>query len=317
MRASSGSLAIYAARAGTRRRGRCTAQAALPGGRAAAAAGPRASCAPGRSTPPRRRPGREPRRLRRRETGAGARRAGTPSAPLPLCEDDPPELPHGDAETLRHLLDAQLAAEQPDGGGDAAVELDRTDPRVDARLVIEPVRAARADDIRELDRLVPERGRIDAERGPDRLGSEPDAAQDGARVEDRPRHLVGQADDLASPAAEQQQIGAAVGQDPPHAAGTDAVLPAARDDVPPGGRRRPFAVAVRFLQDLVPSACQPVCMKARVDFITLRVEDLDAATSFYTDGLGWKRILTVPDEVTFIQLGPGQAARPLHRERLR
>ena len=30
-------------------------------------------------------------------------------------------------------------------------------------------------------------------------------------------------------------------------------------------------------------------MKARVDFITLRVEDLDAATSYYTDGLGWKR----------------------------
>jgi len=47
-------------------------------------------------------------------------------------------------------------------------------------------------------------------------------------------------------------------------------------------------------------------MKARVDFITLRVEDLEAATSYYTDGLGWKAILTVPGEVTFLQLGPGQ-----------
>jgi uncharacterized glyoxalase superfamily protein PhnB len=47
-------------------------------------------------------------------------------------------------------------------------------------------------------------------------------------------------------------------------------------------------------------------MNARVDFITLRVEDLDAATAFYTDGLGWKAILTVPGEVTFLQLGPGQ-----------
>ena len=47
-------------------------------------------------------------------------------------------------------------------------------------------------------------------------------------------------------------------------------------------------------------------MKARVDFITLRVEDLEAATGFYTEGLGWKPILAVPDEVTFLQLGPGK-----------
>jgi uncharacterized glyoxalase superfamily protein PhnB len=47
-------------------------------------------------------------------------------------------------------------------------------------------------------------------------------------------------------------------------------------------------------------------MKARVDIITLRVEDLDAATAYYTDGLGWKPVLAVPGEVTFIQMGHGQ-----------
>ena len=47
-------------------------------------------------------------------------------------------------------------------------------------------------------------------------------------------------------------------------------------------------------------------MKARVDIITLRVEDLEAATAYYTDGLGWKTVLAVPGEVTFIQMGPGQ-----------
>jgi hypothetical protein len=47
-------------------------------------------------------------------------------------------------------------------------------------------------------------------------------------------------------------------------------------------------------------------MQARVDFITLRVEDLEAATAYYTEGLGWNAILTVPGEVTFLQLGPGQ-----------
>jgi len=47
-------------------------------------------------------------------------------------------------------------------------------------------------------------------------------------------------------------------------------------------------------------------MQARVDFITLRVEDLEAATAYYTEGLGWNAILTVPGEVTFLQMGPGQ-----------
>jgi uncharacterized protein len=47
-------------------------------------------------------------------------------------------------------------------------------------------------------------------------------------------------------------------------------------------------------------------MKARVDIITLRVEDLERATAYYTEGLGWKPVLAVPGEVTFIQMGHGQ-----------
>ena len=47
-------------------------------------------------------------------------------------------------------------------------------------------------------------------------------------------------------------------------------------------------------------------MKGRVDIITLRVEDLEAATAYYTEGLGWKTVLAVPGEVTFIQMGHGQ-----------
>ena len=47
-------------------------------------------------------------------------------------------------------------------------------------------------------------------------------------------------------------------------------------------------------------------MDARVDLITLRVEDLETATRYYVDGLGWRLILAVPDEVTFVQLGPRQ-----------
>jgi uncharacterized protein len=50
-----------------------------------------------------------------------------------------------------------------------------------------------------------------------------------------------------------------------------------------------------------------VCvMDARVDLITLRVEDLEAASRYFVDGLGWRQILAVPNEVTFVQLGAGQ-----------
>jgi uncharacterized protein len=48
-------------------------------------------------------------------------------------------------------------------------------------------------------------------------------------------------------------------------------------------------------------------MERRIDLITLRVDDLEAATRAYVEGLGWEPILAVPGEVTFLQLGPGQA----------
>ena len=48
-------------------------------------------------------------------------------------------------------------------------------------------------------------------------------------------------------------------------------------------------------------------MDQRIDLITLRVEDLVAATRFYADGLGWTTMLHVPGEVTFLQSAHGQA----------
>jgi catechol 2,3-dioxygenase-like lactoylglutathione lyase family enzyme len=47
-------------------------------------------------------------------------------------------------------------------------------------------------------------------------------------------------------------------------------------------------------------------MDARVDIITLRVEDLEAASRYFVEGLGWREILAVPNDVTFVQLGAGQ-----------
>ena len=48
-------------------------------------------------------------------------------------------------------------------------------------------------------------------------------------------------------------------------------------------------------------------MEPRITILTLRVEDLDSATRYYTEGLGWEPILTVPGEVTFVQVAPGLA----------
>jgi catechol 2,3-dioxygenase-like lactoylglutathione lyase family enzyme len=48
-------------------------------------------------------------------------------------------------------------------------------------------------------------------------------------------------------------------------------------------------------------------MDQRIDLITVRVENLDAATRFYSDGLGWTTMLHVPGEVTFLQSAHGQA----------
>ena len=46
-------------------------------------------------------------------------------------------------------------------------------------------------------------------------------------------------------------------------------------------------------------------MEPRVNFITLGVDDLAAARRFYVDGLGWTPTWEVPDEVVFLQVGPG------------
>lgn len=46
-------------------------------------------------------------------------------------------------------------------------------------------------------------------------------------------------------------------------------------------------------------------MQPRVHIITLGVSDLDRAKHFYVDGLGWPAMLHVPDEVIFVQVGPG------------
>ena len=46
-------------------------------------------------------------------------------------------------------------------------------------------------------------------------------------------------------------------------------------------------------------------MEPRVNFITFGTHDLGAARRFYVDGLGWRPTFEVPDEVVFIQVGPG------------
>jgi uncharacterized glyoxalase superfamily protein PhnB len=48
-------------------------------------------------------------------------------------------------------------------------------------------------------------------------------------------------------------------------------------------------------------------MEPRVTIFTIRVEDLEAATRYYVDGLRWQPLLAVPGEVTFLQVGPGVA----------
>lgn len=47
-------------------------------------------------------------------------------------------------------------------------------------------------------------------------------------------------------------------------------------------------------------------VKQRIDFITLRVEDLDSALRFYQEALGWQALWVVPGEVAFFQVAPGQ-----------
>jgi catechol 2,3-dioxygenase-like lactoylglutathione lyase family enzyme len=44
-------------------------------------------------------------------------------------------------------------------------------------------------------------------------------------------------------------------------------------------------------------------MQPRVDFLTFATADLEAARSFYRDGLGWQPLLDVPGEIIFFQVG--------------
>ena len=46
-------------------------------------------------------------------------------------------------------------------------------------------------------------------------------------------------------------------------------------------------------------------MEPRLDLLTLGVRDLATSRAFYVDGLGWRPVLDVPGEVTFVQIGHG------------
>jgi uncharacterized protein len=48
-------------------------------------------------------------------------------------------------------------------------------------------------------------------------------------------------------------------------------------------------------------------MEQHVSIFSIRVEDLETATRYYLDGLGWRTFLAVPGEVTFMQVAPGLA----------
>lgn len=69
-------------------------------------------------------------------------------------------------------------------------------------------------------------------------------------------------------------------------------------------REAPLGLSCRLAAKRGP--CEATVMRQRVDFVTLRVEDLEAATRYYVDGLGWRPLLQVPGEVSFFQIGHGQ-----------
>jgi catechol 2,3-dioxygenase-like lactoylglutathione lyase family enzyme len=46
-------------------------------------------------------------------------------------------------------------------------------------------------------------------------------------------------------------------------------------------------------------------MKPELHFITLSTQNLDAARTFYIDGLGWEPLIDVPGEILFFQMAPG------------
>jgi catechol 2,3-dioxygenase-like lactoylglutathione lyase family enzyme len=46
-------------------------------------------------------------------------------------------------------------------------------------------------------------------------------------------------------------------------------------------------------------------MDRSANFVTVATADLDAARTFYVDGLGWSPLLDVPGEILFFQVGYG------------
>lgn len=48
-------------------------------------------------------------------------------------------------------------------------------------------------------------------------------------------------------------------------------------------------------------------MDQQLHFLTFATGDLDAARSFYCEGLGWTPLLDVPDEIIFFQVASGLA----------
>lgn len=58
-------------------------------------------------------------------------------------------------------------------------------------------------------------------------------------------------------------------------------------------------------------------MDQRTHFVTLATPDLDAARSFYRDGLGWQPLADVPGEIIFFQTGPGLVLALFDAEKFR
>ncbi len=46
-------------------------------------------------------------------------------------------------------------------------------------------------------------------------------------------------------------------------------------------------------------------MDQQLHFLTFATKDLDAARTFYKDGLGWNPLMDVPGEILFFQVAPG------------
>ncbi|WP_314175100.1 VOC family protein [Streptomyces winkii] len=58
-------------------------------------------------------------------------------------------------------------------------------------------------------------------------------------------------------------------------------------------------------------------MDQRTHFVTFATPDLDAARTFYRDGLGWQPLGDVPGEIIFFQTGPGMVLGFFDSEKFR